>query len=272
MKKLLPFSLVLFLFVSLLCSTVAAAAETVFTSRAAFNDEVSRLGGEGVRFVTSPVTEYLPATALTLGAFGLTYVFDRDIRSKVRGVKSNGLGRAADVGSFIGNPYIQLGSAAVVYGAGALTDSPRVQRVGAELGEALILTDAAGFVLKTAIGRGRPGTGDDRSSYRPFGFKSDYDSLPSMHTASSFAVAHVMASETESFSGKCAWYVAATFVGFSRLYQEEHWASDIIIGAALGELAGRAVTNYRAEEKGRVRVVPAVSQQGAPMLALQGDF
>ncbi|UFS69271.1 phosphatase PAP2 family protein [Geomonas sp. RF6] len=249
----------------------ALAGENFFNSRPLAKEELVRLKGEGEKMVKSPVTEFLPATLATLGVFGVTYIYDREIRSDLAANRSDALHRAADVGAFVGNPYLQLGGAAIVYTTGALADSPRLQRIGEELGEALILADLSGFVLKSAVGRGRPRTGTDRGNFRPFSFKSEYDSLPSMHTASSFAVAHVLASETESVPAKLLYYTAAGFVGFSRLYQEEHWASDIILGAALGELAGRAVTSFRAGEKGSVRLVPAVSQQGAAV-ALQGTF
>jgi membrane-associated phospholipid phosphatase len=258
----------------LLCGYLPAqvhAEDNLFNSGTVIKQELSRLTEEGKLFVVAPVDPYLVGTAAVAGVFALTYVFDKDIRSNLAGAHSGTLKGFTDAGSFVGNPYIHIGAVAAIYGAGALTDSPRYMRLGEELGEALLLADGSTLVLKQAVGRGRPGTGDSNSNYRPLQFKTDYDSLPSMHTASSFAIAHVLASKTESLPMKIACYAAAGFVGFSRLYQDKHWASDLIVGAAIGELAGDSVTRYYALNKGALTVAPT-SINGAPSLALVGKF
>jgi membrane-associated phospholipid phosphatase len=91
-----------------------------------------------------------------------------------------------------------------------------------------------------------------------------------MHTASSFAMASVMASTTDNFGVKTLYYLGATFVGFSRMYKDKHWASDVILGAAIGELCGRVVTNYHSGN-GRIAIAPLVSGDSA-LLALVGKW
>jgi hypothetical protein len=67
-----------------------------------------------------------------------------------------------------------------------------------ELGEALLPAGTKTLVLKEAVGRGCPATGEGNPRFCPFQFSTDYGSLPSMHTASSFALAHLLFSETSS--------------------------------------------------------------------------
>jgi hypothetical protein len=266
----------LFVF-SLLCLVAfadhALATDTVFTSTAEIKKEAVRFGDEALEVVTTPVDTKgygLVGTLAVAGAVGLTYVFDADIRNKVQGIKGRTLDRAADVGSAVGNPLVHVGIAAAVYGGGALADSPKWRETGEMLGEAALLADATGYLLKEAIGRGRPFVANDKGSFRPFQFKSDYDAMPSLHTASSFAMASVMAATSESIPAKLFYYTAATFVGFSRIYQDKHWASSIVLGAALGELCGRVVTGYHGRG-GRVALVPAVTGDSA-MLVMQGKW
>ena len=247
------------------------AEENLFNSGAAIKQEFSRLGDEGKMFIVAPVDPYLGESAAVAGAFALTYVFDRDIRSNLAGAHSGTLKSLTDFGGLVGNPYLHLGATAVLYGVGAAADAPRYLRLGEKLGEALALADSTTFVLKEVVGRGRPGTGDGNSSYRPLQFKSDYDSLSSMHTASSFAIAHVLASESQSLPVKILCYAAAGFVGFSRLYQEQHWASDLVLGAAIGELAGNSVTRYYSYRNVALTVAPTVIGE-TPALALLGKF
>jgi membrane-associated phospholipid phosphatase len=258
----------------LVCGCLPAqlhAEDNIFNSADARRQEISRISEEGKLFVTAPVDPYLVPTAVVAGAFALTYAFDKDIRSKVAGMHSGTLRSLTDAGSLAGNPFIHIGAAAAIYGAAAVADSPRYMLLGQQLGEALFLADGSTLVLKQAVGRGRPATGDGNADFRPFQFKTDYDSLPSMHTASSFAVAHVLASKTESVPAKVLYYAAASFVGFSRLYQDKHWTSDLIIGAAIGELAGNSVTRYYGLKKSAWTVAP-LAIEGTPALAVVGKF
>jgi membrane-associated phospholipid phosphatase len=249
----------------------AGAEETLFNSGAAYRVEASRLAGEGQLFVEGPVHPYWPESLAIAGAFALSYPFDEEIKKKLAGAHSGALSGAADFGSFVGNPFLHIGVAAALYGAGAAADAPRLLQLGREVGEALLFADGSTLLLREAVGRGRPSTGDGNSRYRPFQFAKDYDSLPSMHTASSFALAHVLSSHTDSIPLRILCYAAAGFVGFSRLYQEKHWASDLVIGAALGELAGNSVTRYDALHAGNVALAP-VAIDGTPSLALVGKF
>ena len=41
-----------------------------------------------------------------------------------------------------------------------------------------------------------------------------------------------------------AMYGGATLMGISRIYNNQHWASDVVGGAAIGTLIGLKVVNY----------------------------
>jgi membrane-associated phospholipid phosphatase len=232
-----------------------------------------RLGGEATELVTTPLQIENGNVFITLGvagAVGLTYAFDKQIQEKLTAHPNKSLNNAADAGSLIGDPYLHLGLAALVYGGAILADSAKWKETGEMMSEALILSDAATFIIKEASGRGRPVVTSSKGDYKPFGFRKDYDSLPSMHTSSSFALASVLAATSDSFTMKTAYYGAAAFVGFSRMYQNKHWASDVLLGAALGELCGRVVTSYHAG-KNRVTLAPQAYERGAG-LAMVGTW
>lgn len=233
-----------------------------------------RLGAEGKLMATTPLDfeDGLGwGTLAAVGATGMAYLYDTKVRDRLQGARSDRLDKAADVGSLVGNPFLHLGVAAVFYGGGIVADSPRYKELGEMMGESLILADAATLILKEATGRARPLTGNGKGEFRPFGFRSDYDSFPSMHTASSFALASVVSATTDSVLTRFAAYGAATFVGFSRLYQNKHWASDVVLAAAIGELCGRVVTRYHATRSRSVSIVPLVNGESAG-LALVARF
>ena len=272
--KMRRFFLLLACWVSVVCSVEAFAEEA---QRFSIADEASKTGArlldESKEFVTTPFQPDNGNLLLTLGvagAVGATYAFDGEIRDMMQRNRSGGSDRAADAGAIIGDPYLHLGAAALLYGGGILADSPRLKEAGEMLGEALILADGATLLLKEATGRGRPLATNGKGDFRPFGFRSNYDSFPSMHTASSFAVASVIAHTTESLPLAAASYCAAAFVGISRMHQNKHWASDVLLAAAIGELAGRVAAG-RHDSFRSYAVVPT-ALDGAGGLALTGRF
>ena len=253
-------------FFALFPITPAFAGESFFSSASIIREEASSLRDEALDLVRTPTdTEHdgLFGTVMVAGAVGIAYIFDENIRESVREHGNQTLDKIADVGNAIGNPLVHIGMAGMVYGGGVLAGSQKWQETGKMLGEAVLLTDAATLVLKESIGRGRPYVNGDKGSFKPLQFDSDYDSMPSMHVASSFAAASVMSGASESPWAKAAYYSAATFVGLSRIVDDQHWASDVILGAAIGELCGRIVARHHANGKRRFTLAPIISGHSA---------
>ena len=103
-------------------------------------------------------------------------------------------------------------------------------------------------------GRARPYASKDNA--RNFGLfrglkSDDYKSFPSGHATSAFAFASVISAETSHWWPDTRWvigpilYGAATLTGVSRIYNNQHWASDVLAGAAIGTLTGIKVFRYQ---------------------------
>lgn len=66
-------------------------------------------------------------------------------------------------------------------------------------------------------------------------------------TTTAFAAASALTRELSGTHPRMAWlvgpvlYGGATAVGLSRMYDNKHWASDVIAGAAVGTLIGRTL-------------------------------
>lgn len=121
--------------------------------------------------------------------------------------------------------------------------------------QAYITAAAIETALKYLTGRQRPSyynsiTGTNNHTFHgPFYhfLKSDnssFESFPSGHTTVAFAAATVFAMEyKETPIIPIIAYSAATSIGLSRIVQNQHWISDVLVGAALGFLSGRQVVN-----------------------------
>jgi membrane-associated phospholipid phosphatase len=71
-----------------------------------------------------------------------------------------------------------------------------------------------------------------------------YTSFPSGHTTLAFAAATVFAMEySDRPAIKFLSYGAASLIGLSRITENKHWASDVLIGGIIGHLVGRQVVN-----------------------------
>lgn len=152
----------------------------------------------------------------------------------------------------IGYPgSIIIGS--TMYAVGRMGGNERMADLGLHGTEAILIGAGVGGVLKGLFGRARPFL--DRDNPNDFelgrGFRGDeYKSFPSGHTVAGFAAAAAVVSETDRWWPDATWYVApvmyagATLIGVSRMYNNKHWASDVVMGAAIGTFAGLKVVRY----------------------------
>ena len=155
-----------------------------------------------------------------------------------------------------------------LFAFGKLAGHKDVADLGWHGTEAVIIATGITSMLKGTLGRARPYvTGDTNSRDFEFGRgfgrgitarnaagalygTSDYQSFPSGHTTTAFAAASAVTSEARRIWPKSVWYVApvmyggATLVGLSRMYHNNHWASDIALGAAIGTFSGLKVVRY----------------------------
>jgi membrane-associated phospholipid phosphatase len=175
-----------------------------------------------------------------------------------RAQENRWLGRSATAFELLGAPgtvVIGLG----LYVFGRIDDQRRVQDLGLHGVEAVILSTATSFGIKMLAGRARPYV--DVTNPHNFqlarGFSGDdYQSFPSGHTTSAFAFAAVVSRETQMWWPHSRWYVGtavyagATLVGVSRMYNNVHWASDVLGGAAIGTLLGLKVVKYHHSHPG----------------------
>lgn len=133
---------------------------------------------------------------------------------------------------------------------GAIAHNPKLSTTVMLATQSYITSGIWAFVFKTALGRTRPSeynhwTGPGRI-FRPqdrhLADGSEFNSFPSGHTTTAFAIASVFARQYKNkpLVGIGA-YTIATMVGLSRMTENRHWGSDILAGGLLGYLCGTAV-------------------------------
>lgn len=145
-----------------------------------------------------------------------------------------------------------------LYAGGWALRRPRLRRVAVEGAAASVV--AAGVVtptLKLAFGRSRPRKELGAYRFRPF---SGEFSFPSGHTTQAFAVASVIAAESERLAVHVVAYGVAASVGAARIYHDAHFLTDVLAGAAIGTVVGHAMVRGGRELTGSA--YPVVSAVG----------
>ena len=135
-----------------------------------------------------------------------------------------------------------VGSGAGMFLWGQLAHNEDQRETGLLAGEAAIDAFLETEAFKYAAGRDRPMVGDGRGRFFQGG-----SSFPSMHSSVSWAIASVIAHEYPGPLTQLLVYGVAGGVSAARLAGQKHFASDVLVGSALGWYTGRQV--FRAHSR-----------------------
>jgi membrane-associated phospholipid phosphatase len=105
--------------------------------------------------------------------------------------------------------------------------------------ESQLFVEGITAVTKFAVGRQRPEEERGTHTFMPLNLSDS--SFPSHHAARAFAMAAVFAEAYPQPIPVLA-YTGAALISLSRIYQNEHFSSDIFAGAALGFVIGKALS------------------------------
>ena len=137
------------------------------------------------------------------------------------------------------------------YAIGAINKDCRLRNMSLAVLQSFVYAEVASAGLKVLTCRTRPSnsniqhpTSNIQNWQGPFAsFEST--SFPSGHAMRSFAVATTVA----GFYPEKTWvgvvsYSLASLCSIGRVVAEEHWSSDVVVGAALGYFIGRGVVKF----------------------------
>ena len=208
---------------------------------------------------------FVPKDLVFAGAFvlgtAISWPIDRLVAERLQRPWSQGnrlLSNTAAVVRTIAYPgAFMIGGG--LYAAGKLGGNERMADIGLHGTEALLIGAGVATVIKYAAGRQRPFVNIEQPHNFQLrrGFEGEqYRSFPSGHTVAGFAAAAAVVTETRRWWPEAQWAIApamyggAALVGISRIYNNKHWASDVMMGAAIGSFAGRKIVRYHHSHPG----------------------
>ncbi len=171
-------------------------------------------------------------------------VFDDDLKDHL-GKHEGESSTIGEVGSVIGGPAVVWPTVAGLLIGGHYSSNERFRVFSYNLAQATVINESIVQGLKVAVGRTRPDESDNRS-------------FPSGHAATSFMIATVVQRSYGTTAGIMG-YSAATFIAFSRIRENKHWASDLAAGATVGYVVGSSVSrrNGLSVRVGKITLVPS---------------
>jgi hypothetical protein len=125
--------------------------------------------------------------------------------------------------------YSLIGAGGGAFILGKLSNNDHMSETGLLATEAAINATAVTYALKMSTQRERPNYATGTGSFFDGGL-----SFPSEHSAVAWSIAGVLAHEYPGPLTKIAAYGLATAVTVTRVSSQQHFASDVIIGGALG--------------------------------------
>ena len=219
---------------------------------------LSQCGKETLLFVEQPLRwkrKTWRHLGIMVGGTALLTLADQPLRNDTQGNQRYYNSLMIEGGRMYGEAYSIAGVAGVFGLYGLITRDTVAKKIGIELLQAGLYSAALTEILKVIVGRARPYTNEGPGSFHPFTLlNEDYNSFPSGHSTSAFALSTVMSRHAKSTGLKILAYVPAGFTLFSRIYQDKHWISDELVGAAIGYFVGNWIVDLHGTKRHRINV------------------
>jgi len=206
-------------------------------------DYVHQVAGDTLAVFTAP-SRWEKEDWLTFAALGTAVAassaFDHQIKVESQEERSRKKDTFAQNFQNLGSQYswIIIGGFAT-YGYWR-SDTEATATAGDALAASLIASGLVTPIIKIAAGRERPNKTSQTFNFKPF---SGNASFPSGHTTQAFVIATVIAEHYPAWWMQTLAYGSAAMVGYSRIEQNMHFASDVVAGAAIGWSVTRMIVH-----------------------------
>jgi membrane-associated phospholipid phosphatase len=168
---------------------------------------------------------------------------DEDTKTWFQRRRSRRTDTVASVGRTFGDGRYALPALGALYCYSRFSGNRRLQRTALLGLESAVVSGAITGTIKYISHKRRPSSQEVEEI--PWGgpsASSAHLSFPSGHSACAFAIGTVVALEYEDKPlVPLLAYGAAAMCAFSRLNDNAHWLSDVIVGSAIGHLTARAI-------------------------------
>jgi len=217
-------------------------------------------------------SSWFEAAGLTGLAAGL-YALDPSIRSEAQEIRGDATDDAAGSVRLLGDGKFVLPPLGALYLYGYISsDVKACQTVRLGL-ESFVLSGTFTALIKSTCHRARPSESGSARQWDGPGLSNRQLSFPSGHSTVAFALATTIATQYGNH-----WFVPplcfsmASLTALSRINDNQHWASDVFVGSAVGYFTARAIARFHGTgDKDKISLYPSLGRDGAGLM-LQSRF
>jgi len=175
-----------------------------------------------------------------------SFHFDPIIQDYIISFKSNFVDSIFSFGRWYGSGNPTLYLFLILYIGGIAFDFKKVRDTGLLIGESFIFAGFISILFKSFFGRWRPYTHQGDFSFYGFTWSdNDHLSFTSGHANVAFALSLSLAAHVKNIYLKIFFYLLAVITCLSRIYHNQHWFSDVVVGAMISILITNILISLR---------------------------
>lgn len=179
-----------------------------------------------------------------IAATGAVYLVDDDTSRFIRANREGVPKIIRRYGSFYGNPENNYIATTGVYLVGLITKNEKLRRTGVLLISSATSAGLLQQVLKSSIGRARPLSGKGKDTFDPFNSSRNFHSFPSGHAIMAFTNAYAIGKQFKNPWVKAGIYTIGAIPGISRIWDGQHWLSDLVFSIAISVATVESIDRY----------------------------
>jgi membrane-associated phospholipid phosphatase len=171
-------------------------------------------------------------------------VLDPEAREWALRGHTRSLDRVAQSVNPLGTTRLLVPAMAITYVGALVTDRQSLAIGTLNTAVGYIAADLLESSLKPMVGRERPHVEGNSHRFRPFTANGDWHSFPSAHVAHIASIAAAISAQTHSAPISGLSDVLVALVGLDRVYEDQHWTSDVTATIVLSFAVSRATVRW----------------------------
>ena len=177
-----------------------------------------------------------------LALLTLCFFADVSVREYVKTIHNNFFDQLFAFTDRYGKPPLTIYTFLIFYFGGLFIMKDNIRSIGLKIFESFIFSGIIVTIIKSILGRWRPYTEHGSFSFVPFTLgPNEHLSLPSGDAAVAFAFTVIIAGIFENKLWKIFWYLVAVLTAIGRIYHDQHWLSDVVLGSAISITIGNYI-------------------------------
>jgi len=189
------------------------------------------------------VTHYFLKLGVGLSASAVSLIIDDEIRDLFNADKKLNNNSLLKIGHTYGDFYYNIYFSGALILSQFITDNHEFARTGKALFESIVVGSLFSISLKYIFGRSRPYKREGNFKFNWFESENINNSLPSGHVITAFTTSTILSKWIDNDFASVFLYGLAGLTAYQRIETDNHWFSDILLGASIGYLTAEYFYN-----------------------------